>query len=162
MRMNHLPLLTVFCGVALLSPACVNAPNADPDEASETGLDPERVTPLGFYGDRCAGEPSIDGVTGVTGVRLKVGQTFVAELPYASGTPNEWIATKFDRTVVEITDKRDRPIRGSTDAGSLYMRNINFTARTPGRTRVTFEFRRAAEVGMTPIAIRQTTIYVEE
>ena len=147
----------------LLGGACATAPNGAGGAAQgQPALDPERVTVLGFYGGRCAGEPSIDGIDGVTGVELAVGQTFVAELQFAAGTGYAWTATGFDTSVAEITDQRERPIRGSTAVGATQMANINFTARKPGRTRVRFELRRSWETSAAPAEIRHTTIYVKQ
>jgi predicted secreted protein len=147
----------------LFGGACASAPDAGGGTAAGTmALDPERVTVLGFYGGRCAGEPSIDGVDGVTGVELEVGQTFVAELQFAAGTGYAWTATGFDTSIAEIPDQRERPIRGSAAVGATQLATINLTAKTPGRTRVRFELRRSWEASAAPAEIRHTTIYVKQ
>ena len=149
--------------IRLIIPAVLLASGAStPDGGgTERAPDPERITVLGFYGGRCAGEPSPDGIEGVTGVELAIGQTFVAELPFAAGTGYGWTASGFDTSVVHITDQRDRPIRGSTAVGAAQMCSINLTALKPGRTRVRFELRRPWETSVAPVEVRHTTIYVK-
>jgi predicted secreted protein len=145
----------------LLLASCASTPNGGDAAGGVSRPDPERITVLGFYGGRCAGEPSLDGIDGVTGVELAVGQTFVAELPFAAGTGYSWTASGFDASIAHITDQRERPIRGSTAVGAAQMCSINLTALKPGRTRVRFELRRPWEVSAAPAEVRHTTIYVK-
>ena len=157
---------TVACGLLLcLNASCSTAPGADgaqgSAEAAPRTLDPERVTRLEFYGGRCAGEPSADGVDGVTGVELEAGKTFVAELYFAGGTGYSWTARGYDESVVRITEQRSRPIRGTDAVGAKQLRTMNFTAQKPGRTRITFELKRPWETTEAPVEVRHTTIYVK-
>lgn len=160
--------LTIVLSVLALH-ACASTPTDAPSVGSgesTTGspapaLDPERITRLDFYGGRCVGTPSADGIEGVTGVELDVGKTFVAELYFSAGTGYEWTATGFDASVVRIVEERKRPTRGTTEVGAQQMHTMNFKAEKPGRTRVTFELRRPWEKDEKPAEVRHTTIYVK-
>jgi len=161
MRMDHLIVLSV-----LTLASCTPSASVDPSPTSAATdraptLDPERITKLAFYGGRCVGEPSADGVDGVTGVELEVGKTFVSELYFAGGTGFQWIATGYDESIVKITEQRSRPVRGTDAPGARQLCTMNFTAQKPGRTRITFELRRPWETGVAPVEVRRTTIYVK-
>lgn len=127
--------------------------------SQQTELDPERITKLEFYGGRCAGEPSRNGVDGVTGVNLPVGRVFVAELEFTAGNGYAWRATGYDGSIVTMVEQRTRPIRGSTEAGSLQLHTMNFRAEKAGRTRITFEMYSESDPSAAPAEIRRTTIY---
>ena len=150
---------SLILGACAASPDAGGADPASPEPART--LDPERVTKLDFYGGRCAGEPSADGVDGVTGVELEVGKTFVAELYFAGGTGYSWTARGYDESVVKITEQRSRPVRGTDAVGAKQMCTMNFTAQKAGRTRITFELKRPWETTEAPAEVRHTTIYVK-
>lgn len=163
--MRHMMTLPVFllalAGCKATPGAESPAPGGGDAAAQPAQLDPERITRLEFYGGRSVGEPSADGVEGVTGVELEVGKTFVAELYFAGGTGYQWTAVGYDESVAKITEQRSRPVRGSDAPGARQMCTMNFTAQKPGRTRVTFELRRPWETGVAPAEVRRTTIYVK-
>lgn len=159
------PALTIVLSVLALQ-ACTSTPtdtagSGSAVEASGTRPDPDRITRLDFYGGKCVGTPSADGVEGVTGVELDVGKIFVAELYFSAGTGYEWVAKDFDPSIVRIIEERKRPTRGSTEVGAQQMHTMNFRAEKPGRTRITFELRRPWEQNEKPVEIRHTTIYVK-
>lgn len=141
---------------------CASTPNAGGGAPSQPALDPERITKLEFYGGRCVGEPSADGVAGVTGVQLPVGKMFVAELNFNGGTGYSWVATGYDESIVKMAEQRTRPIRGTDAVGALQLHTMNFVGVKPGRTRITFELRRPWETAEKPAETRRTTIYVVE
>lgn len=155
--------LTISLSVLLLA-ACASTPSGQTTEAAkqQPKLDPERITKLNLYGGRFAGEPSPDGIEGVTGVQLEVGQIFVPELYYAGGTGYSWSASGFDATVVQLSDQRSRPVAGTDAVGAKQLCTMRFTALKPGRTRVTFELKRPWETAVAPAEVRHTTIYVKE
>ena len=124
-------------------------------------LDPERITKLDFYGGRCVGEPSLDGVDGVTGAELTVGLAFVAELYFSGGTGYAWTARGYDESVITMDEERTRPVRGTDAVGSKQMHTMNFKALKPGKTRITFELKRPWEATTPPTEVRHTTIYVK-
>ena len=148
-------LLLAICG-------CASTPKAGGEAASPAALDPERITKLEFYGGRCVGEPSADGVAGITGVQLPVGKMFVAELNFNGGTGYSWIATGYDESIVKMAEQRTRPIRGTDAVGAPQLHTMNFVGVKPGRTRITFELRRPWETTEPPAQTRRTTIYVIE
>jgi len=164
------PVCSLLLASSLILGACAASPDAggadsanpaNPSPEAAPALDPERVTKLEFYGGRCVGEPSADGIDGVTGVELDVGKTFVAELYFAGGTGYSWTARGYDESVVKITEQRSRPVRGTDAVGAKQMCTMNFTAQKAGRTRITFELRRAWETTEAPAEVRHTTIYVK-
>lgn len=149
--------------VSLASCATPPARNAEggAQAAAKPALDPERITKLNLYGGRYVGEPSPDGIEGVTGVELEVGQAFISELYFAGGTGYSWFASGFDESIVEMSDKRSRPVTGTDAVGARQMCTMRFTAKKPGRTRVTFELKRAWETTEAPAEVRHTTMYVK-
>jgi predicted secreted protein len=157
--------LTAAVFILLIPPACQSASTtpASGTQAEQSSqpseLDPERITRLEFYGGRCAGEPSKNGIDGVTGVDLPIGRVFVAELEFTAGTGYAWKATGYDESMVTMVEQRTRPIRGSTEAGSLQLHTMNFRADKAGRTRITFELRSESDPSAAPAEIRRTTIY---
>jgi len=157
--MRHMLTLPVLL-LALMG--CATTPKDGGAAAPQPAPDPDRVTKLEFYGGRCAGEPSKDGVEGVTGVELPVGKMFVAELNFAAGTGYSWTARGYDESVVRMVEQRTRPIRGSEAVGALQLHTMNFVAQKPGRTRITFELRRPWETTEAPADVRHTTVYVKE
>lgn len=145
--------------------ACVSTPNDTASGASsktpEVALDPERITKLDFYGGRCVGEPSMDGVEGVTGAQLDVGLAFVAELYLSAGTGFAWTARGYDESIVTLAEERTRPVRGTDAVGAKQMHTMNFKALKPGKTTITFELKRPWESTTPPAEVRRTTIYVK-
>ena len=77
--MRHMMTLSVFllalAGCKATPGAESPAPGGGEAAARPAQLDPERITRLEFYGGRCVGEPSSDGIDGVTGVELEVGKS---------------------------------------------------------------------------------------
>lgn len=171
MRQSRTSMLPVVAAALIAVPALLSACSSTPTGVSEGGagasetakpaLDPERVTKLSLYGGRYVGEPSSDGIAGVTGVELEVGQAFISELYFAGGTGYSWFASGFDESVVEMSDKRSRPVTGTDAVGARQMCTMRFTAKKPGRTRVTFELKRAWETTEAPAEVRHTTMYVK-
>lgn len=147
--------------------ACVSTPNDTAAGAStktpapSPALDPERITKLDFYGGRCVGEPSMNGVEGVTGAQLDVGLAFVAELYLSAGTGFAWTARGYDESIVTLAEERTRPVRGTDAVGAKQMHTMNFKALKPGKTTITFELKRPWESTTPPAEVRRTTIYVK-
>ena len=146
--------------------ACASAPSGEQPASGTVAsqpakLDPERITKLNLYGGRYAGEPSRDGIEGVTGVELEIGQIFVPELYFAGGTGYSWVAGGFDQSIVSMSDQRSRPVTGTDAVGAKQLCTMKFTALKPGRTRVTFELKRAWETTEPAAEVRHTTIYVK-
>ena len=157
--------VATLVAVPVFLPACSTAPTGGSQgtasAATKPALDPERITKLNLYGGRYVGEPSPDGIAGVTGVELEVGQAFISELYFAGGTGYQWFASGFDESVVEMSDKRSRPVTGTDAVGARQLCTMRFTAKKPGRTRVTFELKRAWETTEAPAEVRHTTMYVK-
>lgn len=145
---------------ALITFGCNPAPS-DARASQPAKRDPDRVTKLQLYGNRYAGEPSPDGVEGVTGVELTVGQAFIPELYFAAGTGYAWYARGFDASIAEMSDQRSRPAEGTDAVGSRQLCTMRFTALKPGKTRVTFELKRAWDTTEAPLEVRHTMLYVK-
>jgi predicted secreted protein len=121
--------------------------------------DPERIIKLDTFGLRKAGEPSLNGSEGITGVELGQGEAFVAELMFKAGTGYAWTARGFDPEIVKLEQSNTSMAAGNDKPGSPMLATMTFRWVKPGKTKIIFELRRPWENDVAPIESRYTVIY---